>query len=75
MTLYKIIIGNRNYASWDIVEANTLDPVSIDLNSNPIQHKLFTSDVFTFIENKVQINHSSIRIIDNINVIITINKF
>ena len=63
---YKIIIENRNYTTWDIVSANTLEPVSIDLTCNPIQQKLFTSDVFTFIENNVQITHSSVRIVDNI---------
>jgi exoribonuclease R len=63
---YKIIIDNRNYTTWNIVTANTLERVSIDLKCNPIQHKLFTSDVFTFIENKVHITHSSVRIIDNI---------
>ena len=66
MTLYKIIIENRSYTTWDIVSANTLEPVSIDLKCNPIQHKLFTSDVFTFIENDIQITHSSVRIVDNI---------
>jgi len=63
---YKIIIDNRSYTTWGIVSANTLESVSIDLKCNPIQHKLFTSDVFTFIENKVQITHSSVRIVDNI---------
>jgi len=63
---YKIIIDNRSYTTWGIVSANTLEPVSLDLKCNPIQHKLFTSDVFTFFENKLQITHSSVRIVDNI---------
>jgi hypothetical protein len=66
MTLFKIIISNRSYSSWEIVEANTLEPVSIDLIVNPIEHKLFPNDVFTFNKNTVEICHSSIRIIDNI---------
>jgi hypothetical protein len=48
MTLLKIIIDNRNYANWTIYNATTLEPISVDLECNPIQHKLFTGDVFTF---------------------------
>ncbi len=65
MSLFKIIIDNRNYASWNIVKANSLEPASIDL-SNPDHHKLFHSDIFTFNNNVVEIQHSSVRTVDNI---------
>ena len=48
MSLYKINIDNRNYASWTIFDAATLEPVPLDIQCNPSQHKFFTGDVFTF---------------------------
>ena len=65
MTLYKIIIDNRNYASWNVVNYNTLEPITLE-GFNPEQHKLFTNDVFTYNKDKVDILHSSIRINENI---------
>jgi len=57
--MYKININDRNYASWEIVEADQLHKV--DLQLNPLEQKLFTNDVFTFHDNKCNIIHSSIR--------------
>ena len=65
MTLYKINIDNRNYGSWNIFNATTLEPMTID-GFNPIDHKLFTNDVFSFNKGKVEIIHSSTRVNDNI---------
>ena len=62
--LLKIVIENRKYQSWSITNANTIEPVTIDIN--PMEHKLFTNDVFTYDNGKVEIIHSSFRIIDNI---------
>ena len=77
MTLLKIIIDNRNYANWTIYNANTLEPISVDLECNPIQHKLFTGDVFTFNKSndksKVDIIHSSVRSMDNIPAVLILN--
>jgi hypothetical protein len=73
MTLLKIIIDNRNYANWSIFNATNLEPVSVDLECNPIQHKLFTGDVFTFNKNKVEIVHSSVRNMDNIPAVLILN--
>jgi len=68
--LYKITIDNRNYANWAIFNATTLEPVSVHLECNPIQHKLLTGDVFTLNleknESTVDIIHSSVRSMDNI---------
>lgn len=61
MTLYKINIDNRNYGSWAIFNANTLEPITID-GFNPVEHKLFTNDVFTYNKGKVEIVHSSTRV-------------
>lgn len=65
MTLYKINIDNRNYTSWTIFNANTLEPITIE-GFNPAEHKLFTNDVFTYNKGKVEIIHSSTRINENI---------
>lgn len=65
MTLYKINIDNRNYGSWTFVNANTLQPIMLD-GFNPIEHKLFTNDIFTYNKGKVEIVHSSTRINKNI---------
>lgn len=65
MTLYKINIDNRNYGSWSIFNATTLEPMNID-GFNPAEHKLFTNDVFTFNKGKVEIVHSSTRMNEHI---------
>ena len=60
MTLYKIIIDNRNYGSWSVFNATTLEPIILD-DFNPIDHKLFSNDEFTFNKSKVEIIHSCIQ--------------
>lgn len=73
MTLYKIIIDNRNYASWNVVNPNTLDPLTIN-SFNPEDHKLFNNDVFTYNKGKVEIVHSSIRFNENIPAVIILDN-
>jgi len=65
MTLYKIHIDNRNYGSWTLFNATTLEPVVLD-GFDPTQHKLFTNDIFTYNKGRVEIIHSSIRVNENI---------
>jgi len=65
MTLYKINIDNRNYGSWTVFNATTLEPITLE-GFNPAEHKLFTNDVFTYNKGKVDIVHSSTRINENI---------
>jgi hypothetical protein len=65
MTLYKIYIDNRNYGSWKLFNANTLESITID-GFNPTEHKLFTNDVFTYNKGNVEIVHSSTRVNENI---------
>jgi len=73
MSLYKIIINDRNYSSWNLVNPNTLTPVNID-GFNPEQHKLFNNDVFTYIDGLVEIVHSSIRFNENIPAVIILDN-
>jgi len=65
MTLYKINIDNRNYGSWSTFNATTLEPILID-GFSPIDHKLFTNDVFTYNKGMIEIIHSSMRYNENI---------
>jgi exoribonuclease R len=61
MIQYKITIDNRNYDSWTIYNATTLEIVMFD-NFNPAKHKLFSNDVFTYENDIVTIIHSSLRL-------------
>ena len=69
MSFLKININHRNYSDWCILSADTLlqlDKISltslfVDLEFSPIQHKLFTGDVFTFENGIVTISNSSVR--------------
>ena len=63
--LYKISIDERNYTSWTVYNASTLEPITLD-NFNPIEHKLFSNDIFTYNKDIVEIIHSSTRINENI---------
>jgi exoribonuclease R len=65
MTLYKIHIDNRNYGSYSLFNATTLEPITLE-GFNPAEHKLFTNDVFTFNKGKADIIHSSTRHNENI---------
>lgn len=65
MSNYKILIDNRNSANFDIVNDHTFEPVS-NLLQNPMEHKLFNNDIFTFDKEKVNIIHSPIRSSDSI---------
>ena len=75
MTPLKITIDNRNYSNWSIFNATTLEPISVNIESNPIQHKLFSGDVFTINDNfKVDIVHSSVRSVDNIPAVLILSN-
>ena len=73
MTLYKVVIDNRNYNTWNIYHANTFEPVDIP-DMSPAENKLFTGDVFIYNKGKVEIIHSSIRTIDNIPAVLILDN-
>jgi exoribonuclease R len=64
---YKILLDNRNYGSWTIYNATTLEQVSFE-GFNPLEYKLLSNDVFTYNTElkQVTIIHSSVRTVDNI---------
>ena len=65
MSFLKININHRDYSSWTILDDFTLLP-SVDLEFAPIQHKLFTGDVFSFENQVVTIHNSSVRTMQDI---------
>jgi hypothetical protein len=52
-------VNDRNYTSWEVFDNINFNKIKIDIN--PTSCKLFSNDVFTINENKVNILHSSIR--------------
>ena len=70
-TIYKIYVNDRNYTKWSLCEMSNFQSISIE-NFNPVEHKLFSNDVFSFVPNTItnitnittssmNIVHSSIR--------------
>jgi len=58
---YKILIHDREYEKWDILEVLQYTSVP-NIQVNPIQHKLFTNDIFKIGDGEsIQLVHSSIR--------------
>jgi exoribonuclease R len=60
MDTFKILINNRNYTEWDILDNLQFKKTNLDIG-NPLNHKLLSNDVFSFENKKVTILHSSIR--------------
>jgi exoribonuclease R len=61
MSIYKIIVDNRNYSSWTIYETIHYKPIT-EFELKPIENKLFSNDFFKWNkEKKIEIVHSSIR--------------
>lgn len=57
---FKININDRNYSSWEIFDMDNF--ITIDMDINPLENKLFTNDAFKVDEyGRINIIHSSIR--------------
>ena len=72
MTQLKILIENRNYEQYQIVNATTFEKIEL-MNFNPIEYKLLNNDIFTFNKEKVNIIHSSIRNCESIAAVLILN--
>ena len=69
-TIYKIYVNDRNYTKWSLCEMSNFQSISME-NFNPVEHKLFSNDVFSLTTNNtnttnnttstMNIVHSSIR--------------
>ena len=70
---YKIIIEDRSYKTWHLIDTKTLVPVLLP-GFDPIVNHLFSNDTFEydFITSKLDIIHSSTRNIDNIPAILVL---
>ena len=62
---YKILVNDRNYTDWNLFDALSLNEIEKIL-INPVSNKLFSSDIFEMIEDKVNILHSSVRCMPSI---------
>jgi len=62
---YKILVNDRNYTDWNLFDALSLNEIE-KLSINPASNKLFSSDIFEMIEDKVNILHSSVRCMPSI---------
>lgn len=60
-TIYKLYVNDRNYTKWSLSETANFQPITID-NFNPIEHKLFSNDVFSIVPNNTN-NNSSINLV------------
>jgi len=58
--IHKIVFENRNYDTWTIFDVSSLEPIHIP-NFNPLNHKLFTNDTFTYVNNTFTLIHSAVK--------------
>ena len=64
---YKIIVNDKNYLSWEIYDSDTLIEIKKEENIelykkiNPVEQKLFSSDIFNFENGELNIIHSITR--------------
>ena len=58
---YKLRISDRQKNTFGLVNAYTLEDAPIPHKFNPIQHKMFNQDIFTYENGNVNILHSSAR--------------
>lgn len=72
MSPYKILINDRNYTEWSLVDSNTLSVVE-NCGIDPIKDKLFSSDVFDIKDGNIQYLHSSVRLLQTIPGILVLN--
>ena len=57
---YKILINDREYQDWELVDALSMLPVE-KISLEPAADKLFSSDIFDMKYDKINILHSSVR--------------
>lgn len=64
MIQYKVAIDNREYTEYKFYYINIYDEAEVDIN--PIEHKLFNGDVFSYDNNVFKLEHSIVKCQDNI---------
>ena len=65
---FKLHVADRNYESFDIINASTLSGDDSIPSLNPVEHKLLNQDIFDYdtTTKKVIIQHSTTRSMPNI---------
>ncbi len=62
MKSYKLIVENRKYERYSFIDVKTMSVLSDDeCVLNPLEHKLFNHDIFTFHDNQCNLLHSTIK--------------
>ncbi len=62
MKQYKLIVENRKYERYSFINVKTMSALNEDeCTLNPLEHKLFNHDIFTFHDNKCRLLHSTIK--------------
>ena len=69
---YKLKVGDRNYDSWSVYHSASL--ALADISLNPIACKLFDQDIFSVSNEKVTIEHSSVRQMNTIPGVLVIDN-
>ena len=59
MKSYKLIVENRKYERYSFIDVKTMSDDECVLN--PLEHKLFNHDIFTFHDNQCNLLHSTIK--------------
>ena len=57
--MYKLLTEDKHYVNTRVVETNTFQEVSLDIDI--VGSKLFSNDIFDFENNKINIAHSHVR--------------
>jgi len=64
MSIYKVIIKNKNYEEWDIYNINKnfiVNDKELLTITEPLKNKLFSNDTFIIKDNKVEVVNSEIK--------------
>lgn len=61
MDIHKLLVNDRGYTSWSVVDSLHFKPIELAISIDPIQQKLFSGDFFKITKGNIEIVHSSIR--------------
>ncbi len=70
---YKILVDDREYKNFEYYNAHSLVKQK-NIIDNPLDHKLFSNDVFTYTTKFIQIVHSSTRSMNSIPGVLILNN-
>lgn len=74
MNIFKIHVEDRDYSTWVVYDATTMELLSPDkFNFNPINEKLINGDIFKIINNKPIVIHSTIKKLKHISGVLVLN--